>query len=329
GATGDAEPEIPVETVRTAIVDSGTRRGLTDDVVDLITGAWAAQTRRSWFLHSSPVDEPDIGDFRRRGLTLRVEPLPDRQAWVDANARWTKLTGQRLNDFLTPSNVAGFAEAVREYAKDGQGERVRLTGALRKAYEHRGIDTGGRLSTATALDRLLAPELSTLDNLGIVGRIAEAELGGATESEASRSLATSPAVADAIEGLDFSGLNILVRSAQGGESGDSAVQAANILHELDNALTAQEFVTPLATALTHVKQRREAWLEHIASHVSPPGDPTRTPGQPGPDQHSARSGELQMSVSSRTGFSLVEQKLAELLAEHPDATFTVTITEVL
>jgi Family of unknown function (DUF6079) len=329
GASGDAEPEIPVETVRTAIVDSGTRRGLTDDVVDLITGAWAAQTRRSWFLHSSPVDEPDVGDYRRRGLTLRVEPLPDRQAWIDANARWTRLTGQRLNDFLTPSNVAGFAEAIREYAKDRQGERVRLTGALRKAYAHRGIDTGGRLSTATALDRLLAPELSTLDNLGIVGRIADAELGGATESEASRSLATSSTVADAIEGLDFNGLDILVRSTRTGEGGDSAVQAQNILNELDNALTAQEFVTPLAAALTHVKQRREAWLEYMASHFPPPGGPTQTPGQPGPDQHSAPSRDLQMSVSSRTGFSLVEQKLAQLLAEHPDATFTVTITEVL
>ncbi|WP_238403739.1 DUF6079 family protein [Gordonia desulfuricans] len=325
--SGDtSHSEVPVEAVRTAIIESGPRRGLTDDVVDLITAAWAAQTRRSWFLHGSAVAEPGLGEFRRRGLTLRVEPLPERQAWVDANARWTKLTGQRPNDFLTPSNVAAFADAVRTFAADRQVHRNRLASALDKAYSQRGIDGGARLTTALALDKVFAPDLSTLDNLAVVTRIADADLGGATDTEASRSLATAPAVADAVEGFAFQRLEPLLHRAAADGSSEAGLDAASIVAELDAALVAQEFATPLVAALARVKERRESWTD--AQLATPPPTPQpRTEPQPADSRPGPHAPVVEVQVSARTGFSAVEQKLADLLDKHPKRTYTVTITD--
>ncbi|WP_168702342.1 DUF6079 family protein [Gordonia paraffinivorans] len=322
-----APSEVPVEAVRTAIIESGPRRGLTDDIVDLITAAWAAQTRRSWFLHGSPVAEPGIGEFRRRGLTLRVEPLPERQTWLQAISRWTKLTGQRPNDFLTPSNVAAFADSVRTFATDQHTQRSRLVAALEMAYTQRGIDVGARLSTAVALDKEFAPQIATLDNLTIVSRIAEADFGGATDTEASRSLATAGPVADAIEGFAFARLEPLLQRATTDASSEAGLEAASIISELDAALVAQEFATPLVAALTRIKERREAWTD--AQLITPVPAPTPRP-EPAPVDTHAQSGGgevLQVEVSASTGYSAVERKLAELIAKHPGTTYTVTITE--
>lgn len=321
GALGDAVDggEVPVEAVRTAIIASDPRRGLTDDVIDLVTGAWAAQTRRSWFLHSTAVDEPRIGDFRRR-LTLRVEPLPERQAWIDANQRWTKLTGQRPNEYLTPSNVAAFGDAVREYAGTRRNDGTRLVAALESAYTARGIDNGHRLELARAVATLLAPNIATADTLAVVTRIAEADFAGATDAEASRSLSTAAKVADALEGFAFARLKILDEAAADSDTARGAAAAA-ILAELDGALVAHEFVTQLATVLVRVDDRRDRWLEEA---VAPPTAPT-PPAPPAPTPRPAPA--AQFSVSSTSGLSAVERKLAELVAARPGVTFTVTIAE--
>lgn len=333
----DSDGEVPVEAIRTAIVASGPRRGLSDDIVDLVTGAWAAQTRRSWFLHSSPVDEPDIGEMRRRGLTLRVEPLPERQTWLDANTRWTTLTGQRLNEFLTPTNVAAFAESVRDYTVAHQRDCSRLDAALRTAYRHRGISSGNRLGTAQALSTLLSAEVSTLDNLAVVGRIAAADLGGATTAEASRSLTTATSVADRLESFNFGGMKILAAAADG-DAGERGIEAGSIIRQFDDALNAQEFVTPLVAELKKISGRREAWLEKwVAAASNQPADQRRgDQGQHSTDrwersedhESSSKTAEqVRLSVDGESGPAAVTAKLTELLAANPGATFTVTITE--
>lgn len=313
---GQGEGEVPVEAVRTAILESGVRRGLTDDVVDLVTGAWAAQTRRSWFLHSTAVDEPEIGDFRRRGLTLRVEPLPPRQSWIDANSRWTVLTGHRLNEFLTPSNVAAFGEAVRSYAAANRNDVGRLAAALAKVYEARGIDGGERRAVADALGAFLSPTLATLDNLAIVERVATAGFGGATDNEASRSLTTAGNVANLLAAFDVSKLEILESVADREPPHPGAGEAATIINELDQGLVAHEFVASFAGVLVDVEKRREAWIRKWIETSPPPPPP------------SSGTSVVTLTVTSLAEFSQIESKLAELLMRSPGSSFTVTITEV-
>ncbi|WP_435173656.1 DUF6079 family protein [Gordonia hongkongensis] len=320
-----AESEIPVEAIRTAIIASNPRRGLTDDIVDLITGAWTAQTRRSWFLHGSAVAEPAIGEFRRRGLTLRLEPLPAQQTWRDANTRWTKLTGQHLNDFLTPSNVAAFADAVRAYTSERQGQRNRLAAALERAYTQRGLDGGARLTTAAALDKMFASDVLNLDNLGVVARIADADLGGATDIEGGRALSNAAAVADAIEGFAFARLDPLRQRAETDPESDAGLDAASILRELDAALVAQELVVPLVAALNRIRERREKWAD--AQIVNPPQPPTPPPGPGRDDPKPPPAESVQIDVSAATGLSAVEQTLTALLEQHPGVTYRVTIAE--
>lgn len=328
-ATAADSGDVPAEAVRTAIVASGARQGLTDEVVDLVTGAWAAQTRRSWFVHSSPVPEPDMGEFRSRGLTLRVEPLPARQSWIDANERWTRLTGRRLNEFLTPSNVAAFGEAVREYATAHRGDLTRLAGALEKASAARSIADGPRLEVARGLASLLAPEVGTVDTLALVERVATADLGGATDAEASRALTSAAAVADALEGFPLGKMTILDDAARNDPEGARGTEAAAIVAELDAALTAHEFVTPLIPTLARVQDRRDKWLEKGVAPTprpAPPVPPTPTPDPIAVPKPLVSEPAVQFSVSSADGLSQVERRLAELLTERPGVTFTVTIT---
>ncbi len=108
-------------------------------MVDLIAAAWASQTKRSWFLHSSPTAEALIGDYRR-GTALRLEPLPERQVWSDAVRRWTAWTGQNVNDYLTATNLAAFAEQVREYARSTFTGRGQFVNAIGQAYQYFALD---------------------------------------------------------------------------------------------------------------------------------------------------------------------------------------------
>ncbi|WP_336820102.1 phage resistance protein [Gordonia sp. MMO-8] len=320
-SSGDGE-QVEVAALRSAIVAAGPRRGLTDDVVDLVAGAWAANARRSWFLYSSAVPEPAVGEFRRAGLALRVEQLPDRQAWIRANERWTKLTGQRLNEFLTPSNVAAFGDSVREFATTRRGEAVRLGAAVEKAYTARGIGSGARLDTARGVSHLLEPSVSGFDNVAIVTHVAETDLLGATDVEASRSISTAIKVADALEGFAFSGLAVLSEAA--GTATDQGTTAAAILAELDKALAAQEFSTPLVSALAHVTTRRDDWLvKQAGTTTKPPQPPVVTPDPP-----AAGGDDVTLTVTGDSGRSEVECMLLDLMQRKPGSTFTVTISEV-
>lgn len=320
----DEDGEMAIEVLRSAITSSGPRRGLTDEMVDLIAGAWCAQTRRSWFLHSSPVDEPNVGDMRR-GLTLRIEPLPDRQTWVDAVRRWTALTGERPNDFLTASNVSAFAHQVQEMAAGGRADRSRLTSLLTEGYRAMGIETGERLVTARALDNLLGPTLAGLDNVAVVEAIATADLS-ATDTEASRSLTTASKVADALGEFNFDRLDVLEDHL--GDDDDLGVKATGIVTGLKQALKSQELSRPLGDALRAGESALNAWLEAIAkisgrggrgSIGDPPEPPVKRPG--------STSGAVEMTVTSVDGASEVERRLEALLRQHPGTHFTVTIVE--
>ncbi|MFH5230378.1 DUF6079 family protein [Antrihabitans spumae] len=323
-AAVDEDAEVAIEVLRTAIANSGPRRGLTDDMIDLAAGAWAAQTKRSWFLHSSPIDEPLIGDFRR-GTSLRLEPLPERQSWLDACRRWNALTGQNVNDYLTATNVAVFARAVQEYAAVGRADRSRLVDTLVQAYEYLQLPaTGGRLVIARDLFSLLDNRVTHLDNIALVQALADAELHG-TGHEASKSLTTAGAVADAVTEFSLDRLNVLRTAAE--VEDDRGRQAAVIVDAVKEAFVGHELARPLADALRSATRARDKWLEEGVAPAPRPGPSVAVPQviSPSPDP-TGQSGTF--TVRGKEGFSAVEQRMQELLDAHPSATYTVTITWV-
>lgn len=319
----DLDEEVPVEAVRTAIEKSGPKRGLDDEMVDLITGAWAAATRRSWYLHSAPIDDPEIGEFRRRGLTVRVDELPDRQNWINATQRWTALTGRRVNDFLTGSNVSAFANDVHDHAAIGRVDRARLVRSLEMAYDVLNITEGDRLTTARALDDLFGDKITRLSTIPLVDALASADLAG-TDIQASKSFTTSGTVASALEKFSFDRLSPLITAAQ--TEDDRGRKANNILAALKQALVVHELAHPLSNALSTADSAAYKWL---ADGIPPPPKPPRSgPGGDGDGgEQVAALMTVRISATSSDDFSEIENKLRRLLADHPSSTFTVTIEQ--
>ncbi|WP_245713296.1 DUF6079 family protein [Nocardia rhamnosiphila] len=321
----DESDDVPIEELRSAIVASGPKRGLTDDMVDLVAGAWAAQGKRSWFLHSSPIDEPGIGEFRR-GTSLRLEALPDRQVWAQACTRWKKLTGNVVNEYLTASNVAAFVQQVRDHAAAGRADRVRLIDVLTEAYRYLGLESGERLALARELNSMLDARLNHLDNLAVVDAIATTALTG-TDLEAGKSATTAGVVADTVSRYSLHRFDILRTAAAGAD--DRGRQARSIVNALAAAFVEHELSRPLGEALRVADDARNTWLETgVAQAPAPQPQPAPVPAPPVPARPETSASLHTFTISGRDGFSAVEKRMLELLATEPNATFTVTINKV-
>ncbi|WP_328811366.1 DUF6079 family protein [Rhodococcus sp. NBC_00294] len=316
----DPNEDVPIEVLRSAIAPEGNRRGLTDDMVDLIAGAWAAQSKRSWYLHGSPIDEPAVGEFRR-GTAARLEPLPDPHVWQAACRRWNTLVGRPVNEYLTATNVAVFAREVRDTAAAGRSDRSRLVDALRAAYEALGLpDFGNRLTLAAELVDLLDVRIPHLDTIALVTALAERTLTG-TDIEAGKSFSTAPALSSALGQFSLDKLRVL-QNARAVDD-DRGRRAGMIVDSLSATMLAHELVRPLAPALESCIRDRDRWLEDgITTPPNPPIDPPEP--RPNPRPAAAES----FTIDGDAGYSKLESRLRQLLAENPGTTFSVTISQL-
>jgi len=306
----ELESDIDIDVLRGAIDPSGSRRGLTDDIVDLIAGAWAAQTKRSWFLHSTATSEPKIGEFRR-GLTLRMEPLPERQAWLNSTQRWTAWTGEVVNDYLTASNVAAFADQIRAYSRNRFTARSSFVSAIGVYYDAFDLDRAvGRYALAADLADFFENQVRVLDNLALVEALAVLPIRG-TDVEAARSLSSVASVEQALISYPASQWDILRDRGDG---------AHIILDKVAQAVLAQEAVQNLAATLASADQDRELWLQKVMrTPPPPPPGPPEPPEPPEPPQ----PGTNHQVVSGPA--SEVQEALKRLVAEYPRSEFTVDI----
>jgi len=306
----DITTDVDIDVLRAAIEPSDSRRGLTDDMVDLVAGAWAAHTKRSWFLHSTSISEPAIGDFRR-GITLRLEPLPDRQVWIDATRRWTTWTGDLVNDYLTASNLATFADQVRDYARTRFAGRSPLVNAIGDYYDAFNLDRStGRYALAVDLANLFETQIARLDNLALVQALAAAVVHG-RDTEVAKSLSTATAVEQALISYPASQWDIL-------RGKDFAAQT--ILDKVAQAVQAHEAVQSLPATLAAAATDRETWLRRtMGTGATPPVPPT-------PPTEQAGVGPAEQHHRTITGTaSAIEAQLRELLAQYPSAEFSVDI----
>ena len=307
----DHTGDIDIDVLRAAIEPDGSNRGLTDDMVDLIAGAWAAQTKRSWFLHSTATGEPAIGEFRR-GTTLRMEALPDRQVWVDATRRWTVWTGELVNDYLTASNLAAFAEQVRTYARTRFTGRSPFVAAIGDYYGAFNLDRStGRYALAADLADLFENQIARLDNVALVAALAEASVHG-SDTEIARSLSSVAPVEQAL---------VLYPASQWDILRDRGSGAQIILDKVSQAVQAQEAVQSLPATLAAADADREVWLRHTMG----PG-PTSIPEPPEPPEETldADGGAEQRRIVTGPA-SEVQDQLQELLAQYPLSQFTIDV----
>jgi len=311
----DPATEVDIEVLRAAIEPDVSRRGLTDDMVDLIAGAWAAQTKRSWFLHSTAIGEPAIGDFRR-GTTLRMEPLPDRQVWTDATRRWVAWTGDLVNEYLTASNLAGFADQIRAYARTRFSARAPFVAAIGDYYDAFELDRSqGRYALAVDLAEFFETQVARLDNLALVAALAGAAVRG-SDTEAARSLSSATEVEQALIAYPASQWDIL-------RDRDSGAQL--ILGKVAQAVLAQEAVQSLPATLAAADADREEWLRTVMATPTPPVGPVTPtpPGAPAGGPPPLSPDEQHCVVQGLA--SEVQEQLARLIAQHPAAQFSIDI----
>ncbi|MCA0156405.1 DUF6079 family protein [Tsukamurella sp. M9C] len=319
---------VEVAALRQAIAKIAERRGLTDDMVDLIAAVWATRTKRSWFLFKSTVEEPAVGEIKP-AMELRLEPLPDQAVFERAVQRWRTWTGQNLSEYLTATNLGVFGDAVREYARSEFAGRRSFVRELQTYYEYFGLPfSEGRGPLAADLMELFEDRVPGAKNLDLVPLIADALLRG-SDIEVSQSLSTAADVAQAITKYPVTRWDVLVQAPGDTPHGS---QAKRILSDIQQAVTSQEFAIGLAGALERANGQRESWLEALApGPVAPPPPP---PARPDPDKiplpvdpatRTFQPVTLDLNADTESVF---EQRLQALLRAHPGARFQVTITRV-
>ncbi|NKW71032.1 hypothetical protein GS943_23250 [Rhodococcus hoagii] len=89
------------------------------------------------------------------------------------------MDGAELNDYLTATNLAAFAEQVREYARSTFTGRGQFVNAIGQAYQYFALDPErGRYALAQDLQQLFETRLAHVTNLDLVAAIADVELRG-------------------------------------------------------------------------------------------------------------------------------------------------------
>jgi hypothetical protein len=272
--------------------------GLRDEVADLVVLSWAALRQRAWYHHGAAlVPVPRPGQLRSE-MELRPEPLPTPAEWETAVRRAAALFGIPSNPYLTAPAVASLTERVRNLVNELSGPAAALREQLNEGYRRLTVGEGvpGRLETAREAAALLAVLRNSTDRVQLVQALANTG-EPSRDATVARSLFTATAVGGALSAYRWERLGSLL-DAEATEEG-----ARTILRGLRDALTQDEFVTPLQPALQSSEDSVFRWLE-ARRPVPPP--PPRPPV----------AGSVVRPQGAADGAVLDE--LGKFLAENPD-----------
>jgi hypothetical protein len=313
GARGeDPSAPVTVQDLRTWIDAITPAKGLKPEVSDVVVLAWAGLRQRAWYAHGAPIPAPQPGDLRPE-WELRVQPMPSAQEWRAATEKAAALFGVAAGAFMTPAEVASFAQRVKDAVQTAYQPAYRLVAALGDARTKLGLGEPpavGRSATAEAT-AVLCEHLRHLGGVELIRRLAAEPVVNPTA--AGRSLASAGEVATELAGFDHTRLQPL-RQARG--AGTPAGEAAGrILAALEAAMDDDEFTTSIRTALRSAVDGVFGWLRDQVPPPPPPG-----PG-PQPPRPPAASGRRRV----RAGESLagVQAELEAFRTAHADQELTV------
>jgi len=280
---GDLSAPVTVSEARSWIDALEPKRGLKPEVADLVILAWAALRRRAWFLRGAAIAAPLPGELRPE-MELREQPMPSAPEWKTATEMAALLFGVSAGAYLTPAEVASFAEKVRAAAQDRYQLAYRLQAALEETRQRLGHGDGEesvRLATARATASL-ADRLRQLGGVELIRALATASVP--EPARAGRSLTTADAVVGVLKRFEWDRLEPLRRAA-GGE-GRPADRASEIVRALEAAVNDDELTQPIAAAIQRADREVFDWLRDQV--VTPPPPPPPPPAPPLPTPGKAR-----------------------------------------
>lgn len=296
-----------VEQVR-GWLDLPLRRGLPDEVGNLVILAYALQTNRTFYLNGVP-ESPGV-DRLHPLAELRPQPLPTADEWAAARERAEQVFGLgRQPEMLTGANLALLERAVRERAGELAGGVAKLPDRLAVAADRlKEAHDFPRLGTARLAERLVRAVQSAGGAKALAQALARAEVGPSTAA-VFRSLTTAAAVADRVGRVNWDSLDGL-DELHGGDG-------ARIVGLLRAALRDDELTQPLAPALDAAEQHAVRLLRDLAKKPDRDDRPqTPGPGQLRPPTPQFRAVETRSDVTATAAeFERLAAALADRLNE--------------
>ena len=256
-------------------LDLPDRRGLRDDLQDLVILTWLARTNRSLYRFGQSFKGSEIGNLPDE-CEVRVQPLPSMEDWEKA----TSLAGKILDPSLALSyrsapGLVAFARIAKTRVKEAAPHLLgylRLVEqlmtlvptdtlapgepALRKAGASRVQDWFGVIETASS-------------EMELVNLTAGLDFSTEEVAEAQALLAGGPALAR-VEAKHYL-VNSLNSIASG--SGHFAPRAHQILERLAQAVLRYEYVEGLQAAVAQFERDAGALMTDVANRPTPSAQP--------------------------------------------------------
>ncbi|MFO0851826.1 MAG: phage resistance protein [Gemmataceae bacterium] len=296
-----------VERVR-GWLDLPLRRGLPDEVGNLVVLTYALQTNRTFYLNGVP-ESPGVERLHPH-LELRPQPLPSADEWAAARDRAEHVLGLgRHPELLTGANLALLDRAVRERAGELAAGAAKLPDRLEAAAARLHVPADRpRLATARLGERLVRAVQSAPGPKALAQALARAEVGPAPAT-LFRSLTTAAAVADRLGRVNWDSLDGLDRLPD--------PRGREILDGVREAVGDDEFARPLVNALDDAEHQAVRLLRDLVKRPplppAPPAVPMPTVPPPAPQ---FRAVETRSDVTaSAADFDRVAAGLAARLRE--------------
>ena len=317
-------------------LDLPDRRGLREDLQDLVILTWLAQTNRSLYRFGQPF-RGEIGNLPNE-CEVREQPLPTPADWEKA----TRLGGEVLDPGLTmlyrsAPGLVEFARVAKRRISDAAPHLIsylRLIDQLMALVRTDSLAAGEpalRKTGATRLRDWFGAVESAKSEVELVNLVAGLDFTSEEVAEAKAVLAGGAALAR-VEARHYLIDNL--RSIASGP-GDFALRANQILEQLALAILRYEYVQGLQAAVTRFERDAGTLMTDVANRAAPPLSP-ETP-KPEPETEVAPEPEPGMKASlrferARLGKHEALQALAELQSrvaemENPSLDLLVVIRE--
>ncbi|MDE1675014.1 hypothetical protein [Nocardia gipuzkoensis] len=260
---------FPVHVLRTLLERPA--RGFDRDLQNLILAVFALEQQLAWYQGENKIEIQAVQQITDQ-LILKSPPMPDPQVWDRAVPRAKALFGEPLSEVCIPASLSEFGIVVREKASEFVAAAEELVQELTAHAGVLGLESGttaGRLSTAGYVARLLRELSSETDDVVIVGMIADADLGAATEIAASKAFIQAEHVITALASVRWQLLESMVQRAEYDE------RAKVIIEELRITAAHDQISEDLAPALKKAENAAANLLiEETPAPRHPPTAPT-------------------------------------------------------
>jgi hypothetical protein len=243
--------------------------GLPKEVQNLLILTFAAQTNRTFYLHTIPL-EPTLKDIDNR-CELREQKLPDESQWQLAVQRADSVFGVQISPLRKVNNVADLESKVTQRAVVARDATDNYAQNLRTCLDRFALDPeSDRNKTATAA-LVLVEQIGSNQSNDIVKILAEATIA-TTEAAMKECLSKASTLAAALEQTSWEIFESIADLID-----DRKSSADELRKTVEQALCSDEYVIPLSSTL------KIAQTKAVRLLTKPNPTPPPTPLSPGRD----------------------------------------------